>query len=67
MNHQQLEDHGLDALETLSFVCGDFQDLADLLGRNHSGANPKDPERCESVVRRGFFWRRLRPLVCDVP
>jgi hypothetical protein len=36
MNRQQLEDHSLDSLETLSLVCGDFHDLAELLGHNNS-------------------------------
>jgi len=67
MNSQQLEGHSLDALETLSLVCGDFHGLAELLGHNNSSASLKDLERDRPVERRGFFWRRVRSLVCDGP
>ena len=67
MNSQQLDGHSLDSLETLSLVCGDFHGLDELLGRNDSRGSPEELERCEPVERRGFFWRRLRPLVCGAP
>jgi hypothetical protein len=67
MNRQQLEDHGLDSLETLSVVCGDFHVLAELLGQNNLSVSLKDLEQGKPVRRRGFFWRRLRPLICDGP
>jgi hypothetical protein len=67
MNSQQLDGHSLDSLETLSLVCGDFHGLDELLGQNDSRGSAEEPERRQPVERRGFFWRRLRPLVCGVP
>ena len=67
MNSQQPESHSLDALETLSLVCGDFHGLAELLGQDCSSVSLKDLDGDPPVERRGFFWRRVRPLVCDGP